>query len=268
MSIVDSPSGRPPPPPRAVSGLPAKLTVPCTVAWGGWLQAAATANSQPAAANTRPCRLSAGAHPQAFRLLFIHQAAAVIANGRLPKDVEVERVGEPADAGIGKEQIGPSRVGRLNRGVGTDIVAHAQALGLPAESIANRGHTKGSRPLPGRPTRVGRRQRSTTVASGRCSKTFPARSASSRSTTPTPSTACQRLGLRVPADVAVLGVDNSLEAHVHRPPLSSIRPPRRVTQAGPAKDGGRADRECLPGAAGRTERRIAFAYALHIFYDD
>ena len=36
---------------------------------------------------------------------------------------------------------------------------------------------------------------------------------------------CERLGLRVPADVAVLGVDNSSDAHVHRPRLSSIRPP-------------------------------------------
>ena len=36
---------------------------------------------------------------------------------------------------------------------------------------------------------------------------------------------CERLGLRVPADVAVLGVDNSIEAHVHRPRLSSIRLP-------------------------------------------
>ncbi len=36
---------------------------------------------------------------------------------------------------------------------------------------------------------------------------------------------CERLGLRVPDDVAVLGVDNSIDAHVHRPRLSSIRPP-------------------------------------------
>ncbi len=36
---------------------------------------------------------------------------------------------------------------------------------------------------------------------------------------------CERLGLRVPADVAVLGVDNSTDAHAHRPRLSSIRPP-------------------------------------------